>query len=203
VLVRGGAKRTLRHEPGAHDLRIEAPGFAPVVRGVELDGAGSAAKSLAVRLAPAASTGVEDVVADVRALSSAKSAAELAPLLESIARRLDVRLVFEATGALVRLYDAQARAFVAASPLGTADVPTLARAFGALLELRASGERLVARPTPRGRRRSSGSTDKPLWKKWWVWALVLGGAAAVTGGVLLSRQASDDGTLTLRLRRAP
>jgi hypothetical protein len=82
-----------------------------------------------------------------------------------------------------------------------ADAPTLQRAFAALLDLRGSAARIVEPPPPPKKKRKV--FDSPLWKKWWVWALVLGGAGAVTGAVLLSRQGSSDGSLTIRLRRAP
>jgi hypothetical protein len=196
----------LRHEKGVHDLFVERDAHASVRRALEISAESGAKHPVEIRLVRASQTGTEDVVATVAELASAgRRAAEIAPVVGRLATRLDVALVFvvteEGAGALVRLYDTKARSFVAASPLQGADAPTLQRAFAALLDLRGSAARIVEPPPPPKKKRKV--FDSPLWKKWWVWALVLGGAGAVTGAVLLSRQGSSDGSLTIRLRRAP
>ena len=203
-----GPAVALSHGRGEHDLRVEADGHQGVHRRITL---ADAPLTLDVVLDALPSDGTDDVRALASALLTAPaSPAEQAPRIQELARRLDVGLVFitqpDDTGALVRLYDVEAEAFVGASPVAASDGPTLTRAFRALLELRGTGEQLVGtvgRKTKGKKRRRPGVMREPFWKKWWVWTLVLGGAAVAVGAVLLTRQNSDDGTLTIRLRRAP
>jgi hypothetical protein len=188
----------LEGERGVHDLRVEAPGYLPHVQVIDL---GTAPK-LAVKLQLA------DPVADLRRLVAEigrvqANAEKVAPLLAALGRRLDVAMVFLVSpddgGALVRLYDVEDAAFAAAGPVAATDPTTLARSFRALLDLRGTATRIARKPRARKKR----PFGEPLWKKWWVWAIVLGAAGAATGAVLIARQRSDSGTLTVRLRRSP
>lgn len=204
--ARNGAVVTLGHEPGAHDVRVEKDGYVGQWQAATL--ALGAAATLAARLR--AQGGADDLARQRAALDPVHRAPEaLAPLLRDLAKRLDVALVFVTTpddgGALVRLFDAEAGAFAGASPVASSDAPTLTRAFRALLELRTTGTRLVESPDRPRKKRGGGlgglTGSDALWKKWWFWTLVAVGAGAVTGAVILSRDTSSDGTLTIRLRR--
>lgn len=196
--VGAGGKVRVQHEAGSHDLRAELSGYEPAAQRVQIPG-----PAVTIRLAPVGPA--EDLRAAVALLDRAHGKPrDLARGLARLGRRLDAALLFVATpepdGVLVRLYDAEGGGFAGASPVSAADPATLARAFRALLDLRRTGEAMVGR---RRRKKRTGPFREPFWKKWWVWGLVLGGAGVITGGILLMRQGSDDGTLTLRLRRSP
>jgi hypothetical protein len=197
--VQGGTSRTVTHEPGTHDLHVERAGHEP--RHVPIAIAPGCTLDLALTpLGP-----VEDVRELVARAGAAGDVDALARALTALGRRLDLALLFVVTpedrGALVRLFDLESGTYAGASPLSATDRDTLSRAFRALLDLRSTGVALARKPR---KKKPPQPGSEPLWKKWWVWTLVLGTAGAATGAVLIARQrGGDDGTLTLRLRRTP